>query len=43
MLSPLTSQRKDAKTQRDVILEEMRYLVTARVKPGQEGALANAI
>jgi hypothetical protein len=43
MLSPLTSQRKDAKTRRDGNLEQMRYLVTARVKPGQEDALADAI
>jgi hypothetical protein len=43
MLSPLPSQRKVAKTQSDVNLKQMRYLVTARVKPGREQALAAAI
>ena len=43
MVSPLTPQRKDAKSESDGNLERMRYLVTARVKAGRERALAAAI
>lgn len=46
MLAPSVFQRKDAETQsrqKGRILDPMRYLVTARVKPGREQALAQAI